>query len=316
MGVFKDLTGMRFGRLVVIGRDKSKKKVHWLCQCDCGGRSSVDSYSLTHGITVSCGCYAREMSSKANIKNLQGQRFERLTVTKRYVANELDGVYWYCDCDCGEKDIISSSKNLLSGHKKSCGCLHKENNTRDKPERIVDLTGKRFGKLTVIGIDKKVNGEYKWLCICDCNPKRVISILGGNLRSGHTQSCGCLNSKGEELISNILHSYNVNFKSQYTFDDLLTEFGNRMRFDFGILNRHGDLLYLIEFDGMHHFKCRESGWNNSENLKQVKKDDLKKDTYCKENNILLIRIPYFDYNKIDIEMLIPEIYKKELLEVN
>lgn len=145
-------------------------------------------------------------------KNLTGQKLGRLTVIKR-CENQDDNVCWICNCDCGENNIIVKAKNLLSGHRRSCGCLQVENNKKDKPERIINLAGQRFGKLTVLQIDGKVNGEYKWLCTCDCTPNRIISVLGSNLRSGHTKSCGCLNSKGEELISQILHSYHINFKS-------------------------------------------------------------------------------------------------------
>jgi hypothetical protein len=56
---------------------------------------------------------------------------------------------------------------------------------------MVDLTGQRFGRLTVLrfaGIDKHRNAL--WLCRCDCGEERVV--IGANLRSGHTTSCKCL----------------------------------------------------------------------------------------------------------------------------
>lgn len=60
-----DLTGRRFGRLVVIERDEDKNKcVRWLCQCDCENTSVVRTYPLLKGITQSCGCLNREISTK------------------------------------------------------------------------------------------------------------------------------------------------------------------------------------------------------------------------------------------------------------
>lgn len=57
MGVFIDLTGQRFGRLVVLERDYSNsKQVSWFCQCDCGNKVSVRSGNLRSGNTQSCGC--------------------------------------------------------------------------------------------------------------------------------------------------------------------------------------------------------------------------------------------------------------------
>ena len=65
MGRFHDLTGQRFGWLLVIGRaeDKttgSKPKTMWRCLCDCGKETVVWGSSLTQGTTVSCGCKKRK----------------------------------------------------------------------------------------------------------------------------------------------------------------------------------------------------------------------------------------------------------------
>ena len=57
--------------------------------------------------------------------------------------------------------------------------------------KVIDLTGQRFGRLVVLGFDKKSNDrQYMWLCRCDCGD--VVSVRGYSLRSGNTQSCGCL----------------------------------------------------------------------------------------------------------------------------
>ena len=56
---FIDLTGARFGRLVVLHRAPSKKSTKWACACDCGGAKEIDSTSLRRGLTTSCGCISR-----------------------------------------------------------------------------------------------------------------------------------------------------------------------------------------------------------------------------------------------------------------
>lgn len=60
-----DLTGQRFGRLIVIRRSPSSKRVNWLCQCDCGGECSPTTYCLRSGRTQSCGCIQRERTGAA-----------------------------------------------------------------------------------------------------------------------------------------------------------------------------------------------------------------------------------------------------------
>lgn len=66
MGKFVNLTGKKFGRLTVVKRAEKGlfKTVRWLCKCDCGNETYVDSYSLTHGETTSCGCFHRECVAK------------------------------------------------------------------------------------------------------------------------------------------------------------------------------------------------------------------------------------------------------------
>lgn len=68
MGKFIDLTGVKFGRLSVLGlTERGKNKaIRWLCLCDCGKEKTVDTGRLKSGQTKSCGCYQKEMASKAN----------------------------------------------------------------------------------------------------------------------------------------------------------------------------------------------------------------------------------------------------------
>lgn len=70
---FIDITGQRFGRLVVRCIDEEKtrpKHIYWLCDCDCGGTASVSRGNLTRG-TKSCGCLQREI-----VRELGKQRKE------------------------------------------------------------------------------------------------------------------------------------------------------------------------------------------------------------------------------------------------
>lgn len=70
MPSLRDLTGQRFGRLIVIERAENKgKQVAWLCRCDCGAEITTRSDNLTSGGTQSCGCFNREQSSKKHTKH-------------------------------------------------------------------------------------------------------------------------------------------------------------------------------------------------------------------------------------------------------
>lgn len=54
----------------------------------------------------------------------------------------------------------------------------------------IDLTGKKFGRLTAIEpIGKTKSGQIKWRCLCDCGKETIVTYW--HLMDGHTKSCGC-----------------------------------------------------------------------------------------------------------------------------
>lgn len=125
-------------------------------------------------------------------------------------------------------------------------------------------------------------------------------MLGYNLTTGNTQSCGCLKSKGELKINQLLTNMKVNFKTQYYFDNCRFPSTNRVAyFDYAIFDNN-KLKMLIEYDGPQH----EVGWGQKEkSLKEIQERDRFKEEYCKSKKIPLIRISYKDYDKLNEEYL-------------
>lgn len=72
MGKLKDLTGQRFGKLIVIERAENyvqpngQKKTQWHCKCDCGNEIITVGYNLTRGVCTSCGCVRIERLVQMN----------------------------------------------------------------------------------------------------------------------------------------------------------------------------------------------------------------------------------------------------------
>lgn len=64
--MFKDITGNRYGRLVVVRKvgKNDRQQTLWECKCDCGNTKVVITASLNNGSTRSCGCLQREKASK------------------------------------------------------------------------------------------------------------------------------------------------------------------------------------------------------------------------------------------------------------
>lgn len=133
----KDLTGQRFGKLVVLERAENQgTKTRWKCRCDCGNIVIKVGSNLKNGDTQSCGCFRNQKTSERSLKDLTNQKFGMLTVLKR-VENVGKNTMWLCKCDCGNETVTCGGR-LVSGTTKSCGCLklkgynwkHEGSNTR------------------------------------------------------------------------------------------------------------------------------------------------------------------------------------------
>ena len=118
------------------------------------------------------------------IEDITGQRFGNLTVLGYSHSNH--GAYWRCRCDCGKEEVIVNGTKLKHGRVKSCGCLAKEK----AHSKLVDLTGKIFGRLEVQYYNREVG---KWHCLCECGNE--VEVVSGSLKSGRTQSCGCIHKE-------------------------------------------------------------------------------------------------------------------------
>ena len=227
--------------------------------------------------------------------NLVGKQFGRLTVIKRAEQNTSDNKpRWECKCSCGNYITVAGG-HLRSGHTQSCGCLQAE---VARKINYKDISNQKFGKLTALeNIGSNSQGQALWKCQCECG--NIIVAKGSELRSGHIQSCGCAHSRGEEKISKILRENQILFNSQQTFDTC--RFPNTKalaKFDFYL----PDYNILIEYDGKQHFNEKD-GW---EDFEQLKYRDNFKNQWCKSNNILLIRIPYWHFNGIQIDDLLKD----------
>lgn len=302
IGKAEDLREKKFGKLTPLYRIKNtNKNVKWRCQCDCGNICDVSAGNLKNQHTQSCGCIQKEITSNRTRKDLTGQHFGRLTVIalKEIDVNNKYAI-WHCKCECGnEVDIAGYS--LTHGRTKSCGCLNKELASQ---RSLQDLTGKTFGKLTVLYRATEIGDRVKWHCKCSCGNEKDIEAY--SLTHGLTQSCGCnIASRGEQIIQQLLEQNHIIYEKEKIFESCYFTDTNRLaRFDFFINNS-----YLIEFDGIQHFKERNSGWGIKNPLNKIQQHDEFKNQWCKNNNIPLIRIPYTHLNELCIEDLLLETSK-------
>ena len=287
--------GNKYGKLTVLEKalrpEGRPAGAYWLCQCECGNQKVIRGADLRAGSVNSCGC----LYGKHSIIDETGKRYGKLTVISQTENREFGSVKWLCKCDCGNYCEVAGDA-LRQGDTQSCGCLIKE---RSREANLKNIAGQKFGKLTVLEIDEQTSvekGRVFWKCQCDCG--KITSIYSSNLINGITKSCGCIRSSyGEEQIEKILIENNINYCKEYTFSDLHTN-NVPLRFDFAIFNKQHQLIQLIEYDGKQHYIPVEK-FGGEKAFNHMKLNDERKNEYCKEHNIKLVRIPY---TNLDIKL--------------
>lgn len=122
------------------------------------------------------------------VKDLTGQRFGRLTVIKRCGSTNTKhkAALWLCKCDCGN-EVKRTGSHLQANYTNSCGSC---------PDLRPDLTGRKYGRWTVLEKAEKKHGKTSYLCKCECGIVRVVTA--DTLLNGRSLSCGCLQ---KEVVS-------------------------------------------------------------------------------------------------------------------
>jgi hypothetical protein len=188
--------GAKYDRLTVLSpTDQKGYNNHWLwmCACDCGRIAYVEAYPLKRGYVKSCGCMRgwRKGDTPKYEQIKKGDVFGMLTAVKfEYYKNRMP--WWGFKCECG-KYKIAEAYSVMRGSTWNCG-----NHSRAD---VDDLTGQRFGKLFVIGLDKetKSGGNAMWKCRCDCGS--ITSVRGNRLRGGQQNCSKCINRKeGTDVV--------------------------------------------------------------------------------------------------------------------
>ena len=231
----------------------------------------------------------------SKVVDMTNQKYGLLTVISRGDNDKHGKAQWWCQCECGSPLKLISGAALRRGLVISCGCNKQKKLKEYNDTKVVDETGNIYGYLTVlhrVKTDEDKDGRAQWLCRCKCG-KEIITT-GKLLRDGHKLSCGCMKkSKGEIAIEQLLENNLFLYSEQYTVYIEQTEYEVTQRhpyyFDFAIFKDNKELDYLIEFDGQQHFE----GWGKLTPIEKIQEHDKYKNQWCKDNNIPLIRIPYW-----------------------
>lgn len=198
--------------------------------------------------------------------------------------------------------------NHLKGEKcPNCRIVEKTALAQDVIKKFIQVHGHKYNYSLVKYINSKTEIDII------CNKHGIFS----QKPEKHTNGQGCPNcrfSHGESQIQRILEKNNIIYESQKKFISCINEStGKNLKFDFFLLQYN----VCIEYDGEQHFEPRFSKKDKSIiDFKKIKESDYTKNEFCKNNKILLLRIPY--YEKKNIEQILEKNIlkwqiKKELL---
>jgi very-short-patch-repair endonuclease len=262
-------------RVTILSNIYVNSKTHLDCKCNsCDYKWKAIWNSLQKGI----GCPRCSGKSKPNISKIESDLKNR---NIKLLSKEYSNIYSEFDCEClncGYK-WKASYTNLI--HNKT-GCARCSKKLKHDIEKIkTEING-----ITVLSKIYK-NNRTPLLCECNkCHHKWYSNYH--ELKAG--KGCPLCNaSLGEKKIYEWLRSNDIEFKYQHKFKDC--KYKSQLVFDFYIPN----LNVCVEFDGELHFKQTSLNCD----LEVQKLRDNTKNEYCKDKNIKLIRIPYWEINKIE-----------------
>lgn len=213
-----------------------------------------------------------------------------------YIDGEYIGAYdktLYFECDrCGDK--FYSSWNYISNKKRYncpiCGgkIAGKYNNLKvTRPKLIMEWNFIK-NKMPPESFLPNSHEYASWICL-KCGHKWDATIKSRAIKNG--SGCPkCDESKGEKIISDFLNCNNIKYLQEFVIPKC--KYKRVLPFDFCLT----DYGILIEYDGIIHFIDK---FNNPEEFELTKLRDSIKTQFCIDNNITLIRIPYWDFNNIE-----------------
>lgn len=217
--------------------------------------------------------------------------FDYKLLSKEYKNNKTE-LEIQCN-DCG--NIFHMRFNNFKDGKHRCECKSKPLVlTYEYVKNYIESCGYKL-------LSKEYKNNATYLLVWCGNPNhKPYKVKFNNFKDCNSRCPECnTTSKGEEKIKEILIKYNIKFNQQYLFNDCRNI--RPLPFDFYLPQYN----ITIEYDGRQHYKLDCFNMNLLD-LMNLKYNDNKKTQYCNNNNIKLIRIPYWDFNNIE------KILKKEL----
>lgn len=270
---------------------KEKLKI----RCSCGNVFLKTFNKFKNGQTKCFDCVGRREWNYEAIKSyIELESNSACILLSDTCENRKDKIDIRCSCGT---PFVTDFHTFLNANKRKCkNCSEKVRVSKIK-KGIDYLSNYIRENSTSTLLSTDYNTYYDNLRIkCSCGnvyETCFISFMNGKRKCN---TCSPT-SKLEYIAEKYFIDHDIEYISQYTFDDLLSPKGRKLKFDFAIVD-NGDIKFLLELDGEQHFKP-SNGFGGQEKFLQTQVHDELKNNYCKENNIILHRISYKEIKKLE-----------------
>ena len=280
--------------------------------CSCGEIFATKLGNFKRGKTCCNVCNNKIMWNhkmvKDYIENTSDSGCKLLSENYLGMTQEL-----HIECKCGNDFYTPFEKFRFRNrqHCKECSTVIKRNLWCFSYEEVKNFVEVESNSNCKLISTEYINSSIPLEIQCKCG-NTFTTCFGYFKEDRSPRTCSeCLTkySKGEESIGRYLTSKNITFQCEYTFNDLIGLKNCPYRFDFAIFDNN-ELVSLIEYDGQQHYEPICFGGIPYEKASVIfettQNHDKLKTEYCINNNIKLLRIPYWDFSCIE------EILDKEL----
>lgn len=264
-------------------------------QCKC----KIDNYvwsAKPHSLLQGHGCpecshNAQNWGNEERFNSLMKERFPNIIVHTKF-SRTKDIIELEC-CDCGYQ--WHTSANVILNNKNYSGCPKCNGYAPVSEEEMITRLAKCNPRVEYVSGYTTIMQKAIFKCVKCGN---IWSTTTNSVLSG--RACPkCNMSHGALEIERVLTNKGIDYCTEYTFDDCRYE--RPLPFDFYIESKN----MCIEYDGEQHFKPVRFDKHNKRGTPEERfellqiRDNIKTE-YCKKNNINLIRIPYTDFNNIEM----------------
>ena len=240
-------------------------------------------------------CYGKNLPHWY-VKKLIEQKFPNLEVLSEYQGMNKPLT---CHCNKHNQTFTNKAKEIFYYGRGCSECKHENRSSwqmlsKDEVKRRILEANQN---VEILNLEEYGGFEYPMKLKCkDCGTEWVQpfhSILANTCRC---PGCQRKMPLGEEEVATCLIEQNQLFISQYKFNDC--KLTKALPFDFAIVDEDENVLGLIEYQGKQHYQPIKYFGGEEHFEKQVKRDKIKLN-YCKEHNIPLLIIPYWDFKYIN-----------------